>query len=260
MAQFGAKYPCFAPIETEPENGMPTYGTGAPIGKLVKADLSVTLASGELYADDELDEQASEFASGALAVETNDIEDNTASEIYGAKVVDGEVRYNKGDTAPHGGFAYYKSLMRKGKKYFKGFFYPKVKAALGNDNAATRGSSITFSTALTTFTVFAPEVGDWRITKTFDNEAAARGWVQSKLNVANLHPVEIAASGAGAVTPKGVVFVADGGSLELGFDTAPTMLYDNGEDKTSSVTSKKYKLTNVTEDHDIVVAFANVSG
>ena len=90
-----------------------------------------------------------------------------------------------------------KHSCEKGKKYFKGFFYPKVKAALGNDNAATRGSSITFSTALTTFTVFAPEVGDWRITKTFDNEAAARGWVQSKLNVSKSTPGrEIAASGA----------------------------------------------------------------
>ena len=51
-----------------------------------------------------------------------------------------------------------------------------------------------------------------------------------------------------------------GGSLELVFDVTPTALYDNGEDKTSSVTSKKYKLTNVTEDHDIVVAFVNVGG
>ena len=260
MAVFGAKYPCFAPIETRPENGLPTYGTGAPLGKLVSANLTVNLASGELWADDALDEQESEFASGSIALETNDLEDSKASMIYGAKVVNQEVHYNKGDNAPRGGLAYYKTIKRKGVKFYKAYFYPEVQAALGNDNATTRGSSITFTTTSTTFTVFAPEDGDMRITREFDDEQAARAWIQSKLNIANLYPVEIAKSGAGTVTPSGITFVPSGGSLELVFDVTPTALYDNGEDKTSSVTSKKYKLTNVTEDHDIVVAFVNVGG
>ena len=44
MAGFGAKYPCFAPIATEPEGSLPTYGAGAYIGKL-------NLDGGELYVD-----------------------------------------------------------------------------------------------------------------------------------------------------------------------------------------------------------------
>lgn len=56
MAEFGAKYPCFKP------NGA---SHGFVLGKLAAANLTVNLASGELYADDSLAEQLSEFSSGS---------------------------------------------------------------------------------------------------------------------------------------------------------------------------------------------------
>lgn len=59
MAQFGAKRPIFAPTKTTPDNALPTYDYEkvVTVGKLVKADLTVTNASGELYADDALAEK-----------------------------------------------------------------------------------------------------------------------------------------------------------------------------------------------------------
>ena len=145
MAEFGAKHPCFKPN---------TATAGVVIGKLVSANLTVNLATGELYADDELAEQLSEFVSGSIAMETDDMTDDNASVIYDAKVDDGEVCYNIGDTPPEGILAYYKVLMRRGIKLFKGFAYPRSRAALGNDNAQTKGSNITFQTSQTTFTIF----------------------------------------------------------------------------------------------------------
>ena len=59
--------------------------------------------------------------------------------------------------------------------------YPRVKAALGNDSAATKADSITFGTTSTTFTVFACNSGEWRITEEFDTEAEARSWVDEQL-------------------------------------------------------------------------------
>ena len=72
MAQFGAKRPIFAPTKTTPDNALPTYDYEkvVTVGKLVKADLTVTNASGELYADDALAEKVDMFASGSLALET----------------------------------------------------------------------------------------------------------------------------------------------------------------------------------------------
>lgn len=80
MAEFGAKLPCF-----QPEG----RATGVVLGKLVTANLAVTLASGEIYADDAVAESLSEFAEGALAMETDDMTDAVADTVYGATVTGG---------------------------------------------------------------------------------------------------------------------------------------------------------------------------
>lgn len=175
MAEFGANYPCFKP-ETE--------DAGVVLGKLVSANLTVNLASGELYADDSLAEQLSEFSSGSIAMETDDITDDNAAIIYGCTVSDKVVTYNTGDTAPRGCLGYYKVLMRNGQKFYKGYYYPRVRAALGNDNAQTRGNSITFQAVSTTFTVFADDNGDWRLTQTFSSAAEAKAWINEKCSIA----------------------------------------------------------------------------
>ena len=183
MASFGAKYPHFAKIKEEPEEGLPIYeGQPVRIGRLVKADLSVTMASGKLYADDALAESVEEFVSGSLAMETDDMEDSVAEVIYGAEVVEKEVHYKSGDSAPMGGLAYYKVLKRRGKTLYKGYFHPRVQAALGNDSAGTKTDSITFGTTSTTFTVFPCESTDWRITSEFIEEHEAKEWVRKKLS------------------------------------------------------------------------------
>lgn len=182
MAQFGAKYPNFAPFAgAEPVDALPKYGARAVIGRLVAANLTVNLATGELWADDDLAETHSEFASGTLAMETDDMEDATAAVVYGASATEKRVTYKKGDVAPYVGLAYYKVLKRKGVVFYKGYFYPKAVAALGNDNAQTRGNSITFGTTATNFTIMAPNTGEWRITETFTTEAEAKAWVDEQL-------------------------------------------------------------------------------
>lgn len=185
MASFGAKYPCFNPVAEEPEGKLPTYKNQEPvrIGRLVKADLTVNLTSGKLYADDGLAESVDEFSSGSIAMETDDMEDSVASIVYGAEAKDKEVTYRSGDAPPAGGLAYFKKIMRRKKIICKGYFYPLVKAAIGNDTAQTKGDSITFGTNSTTFTVFACETGAWRVTKEFEgeDEAPVIAWIKEKL-------------------------------------------------------------------------------
>ena len=177
MAQFGAKRPRFAPVTDTPAGAIPTYDAEkvVTIGKLVKADLTVTNASGELYADDALAEKVDMFASGVLALETDDKTDEVHAAIHGATkdIESGEVTDSDSDNAPRGGIVYY-----------KGVFLPLCKAILGNDSAATKGSSITFGTSATSFTVFRCDSGAWRITKEFTGEGAEANciaWCDSKL-------------------------------------------------------------------------------
>lgn len=183
MAGFGAKYIKFNPIKETPKKALPVYEDSDPVqlGALVKADLSVTSASGKAFGDDELKESLDEFSYATLAVETLDMLDEVASTLYGCTVEDKLVHYKYGDVPPEGGLAYYKVLMRDGKKFFKGIFHPRSKAALGNDSAQTRTDTITFSTTSTSFTIFTCNSGDWRLTETFDNEEDAIQWVDKML-------------------------------------------------------------------------------
>lgn len=175
MAEFGCKMPCFL---ADGQNA------GINFGRLVSANLTLTMATGELYADDALDEGVTEFISGSIAMETNDITDEHAAIIYGCTVESGEVTYNTEDAAPAGVLGYYKCLMRNKKKYFKAIVYPCVKAAIGNDNAQTKGSSITFATVSTTFTVMSDGNGVWRKTKTFESEADAIAYIKNACRIA----------------------------------------------------------------------------
>lgn len=114
MPSFGAKNPYFCKIKEEPEGTLPVYeGDPVKIGRLVKADLTIQMASGKIFADDGLAESVDEFASGSVAMETDDILDSAASVIYGTTVDGKTVHYNTKDDPPSGGLAYYKKLMRK---------------------------------------------------------------------------------------------------------------------------------------------------
>lgn len=252
MANFGANHPCF-----KPDNGV-----GVVLGKLVSANLTVNLASGEMYADDGLAEQISEFASGTIAMETDDMSDANASIVYGATVNGGEVTYNQNDTPPKGGLAYYKALMRNGVKFYKGYFYPVVRAALGNDNAQTRGNAITFQTTATSFTVFADANGDWRKTEIFNDAASAKAWCESKCSVGTYYEIDVSVQGAGAgegVDVEGTVYVAGGEDfrLEITGYAGVTVAYDNGVDVTSTITGGNgiYTLADVAANHTIAIIF-----
>ena len=182
MAAFGAQYLRFAPIKTEPDSGLPTYEAVVGLGELVKAELTISLASGEIYGDDRLVEKIEEFSSGSISVEVTDLTDEIEAKVFGSTYSAESGLVDKtSDTVPYGGVGYYKSMIRNGKKCYKAYYYPKCKAAPGTDSANTKNSSITLASTPLTFTVFEPNDGDWRYRKTFDTIAAAKAWVDSQL-------------------------------------------------------------------------------
>lgn len=179
MAAFGAKYPCFCPEDA---------AAGVVIGKLVSANLTIQMASGELAADDAIDEQISEFVSGTVAMETNDMEDDVATVVYGSTVKEKVLIDNVSDNAPSGVLGYYKTLMRGNKRYYRAYVYPRAKASLGNDNAQTKGSNINFQTTATSFTIFADDNGDWRKRQVFDKEEDAIAYIREETKIATTPP------------------------------------------------------------------------
>ncbi len=249
MAVYGCKHPCFRPDGAD---------SGVVIGRLVSANNTVTLASGELYANDELTEEVNEFSKASIAMETDDMVDSVAAIVYGATVSNGTVTYKAGDSAPQGGLAYYKVLMRNGVKRYKGYYYPSAKAALGNDNVQTKGSNITFQTTSTTFTIKPATGGAWRETKEFSDEASAEAWVESMTGVAESFLVSVSAQGTGtgkSVDKTGDFYVASGSSFAITIEGDPTALYDNGEEKSSAISGGTYTVSGISADHTIAVIF-----
>ena len=126
MAAFGAQYLRFAPIKTEPDSGLPTYEESVSLGELVKAELTISLASGEIYGDDRLVEKIEEFSSGSLAVEVTDMTDDVEAKVFGSTYSSESGLVDKtSDTVPYGGVGYYKSMVRNGQKCYKAYYYPK---------------------------------------------------------------------------------------------------------------------------------------
>ena len=92
MAAIGLKYMAWAPMASEPDDAAPAYGTGIVLGRAVSTNLTITNAEGELYADDMLAEYVSEFASGELAAEVDNIAVENQAKLYGATYADGEMQ------------------------------------------------------------------------------------------------------------------------------------------------------------------------
>ena len=91
MARIGFKYFCGAKMKTEPMDAEPTYEAGKQLGKAVSSNLSITNSEGELWADDQIAESMSEFASGTFTAEVDNIALADQAYMYGAKYVDGEL-------------------------------------------------------------------------------------------------------------------------------------------------------------------------
>lgn len=77
--------------------------------------------------------------------------------------------------------------------------------------------------------------------------------------IPEVYLVDIHSGVGGTTTPGGSQKVAKGEQVEITITPAAgytlDKLMDNAEDKTSSVSSNKYTLTNVTADHEIAVTF-----
>ena len=148
--------------------------------------------------------------------------------------------------------------MVSGVKKYRAFFYPKVKAKMGDETASTKAGSFELGATPITLTVFKPSFGKWRYVKEFTTEAAAKAYVQTKLSVATWYAVDVMVTGAGvdeAATPEGVTMVADEGAFEIVLTGTVDVLYDNGVESSASIVAGKYTIASVTAAHDIAVVF-----
>lgn len=258
MASMGLKYLAWAEQATEPTDAVPTYEAGKVIGKMVSANLAIENDEGELYADDMLSEYISEFKSAELTAEVDNIPLADQATLYGATYTDGEFAANKDDTPPYGGMGGIQILLVSNVRKYRAWFFPKARATLPDWDAATKGDSISFGTQPIQMKIMTPSYGPWYYLKEFDTEAAAKAYIDTKLNVATWYAVDVQVNGAGTsegATPSGVTYVASGEDFDLTVTGTPTALYDNGVESSSSIADGVYTISGVAAAHSIAVIF-----
>lgn len=258
MATMGLRYVAWGKMATEPSNAVPTYETGLVIGKAVSVNLTISNAEAELYADDLMAEYAKEFSSAALTMEVDHISLQNQATLYGATITNDELQMNPNDNAPYGGIGGYQVLSVGNVRKYRAWFFPKAKASIPDWSGTTKGQNISFGTAPLELKILAPNFGPWYYVKEFTTAAAAQAYIDTKLGVATYHAVNVSMSSASTsdtVSPLGLNYVANAGSLEIIITGTATALYDNGVEKKASIVNGKYTLSNVTAARNIAVIF-----
>lgn len=128
---------------TETE-GVESYEAPKKMAKAMEADLSVETATAELYADDALDESATEFSKGTLKLNIKELEPEVTAELLGQEVDQNKVVWaGKNDEPPYVAVGF--RAKKTGGKY-RYIWLLKSKFKLPNENFKTKGAAIEFST------------------------------------------------------------------------------------------------------------------
>lgn len=194
MPQYGAKmlqWAPFAATNPEPADALPNYGTPMNLGSLMSVAETLNYAEVEARADDVRKIYVKEFVDGSLAVGVLELANATASALTGAKLDSTasakDLHFSANDNAPYGGLAFYVSCLKEdGTKYFKGIYYPKVKASMDGRTYTTKQKTIVLDSPKLTFAVDACATGDYKIeSDELSTEAAAAAWVNGKIKAAS---------------------------------------------------------------------------
>lgn len=144
MATVGLDKLFYAPITETPTTGDETYGTPVMLAKAMSAELSVELAEATLYADDGASEVVKEFKNGKLTLGVDNIGQEVAMALTGAKVDDNGVLISASEDGGDPVAIGFRAKKSNGK--YKYIWLYRVKFAVPSTSLATKGDSITFST------------------------------------------------------------------------------------------------------------------
>lgn len=152
---------------TDGESGE-TYGTPAKLAGAIKADLSVEITEGTLYADDGPATVVKEFKQAKISLNVDDIGSAVAAALTGATVDSKGALVNTGEDAPKPVAVGFRARKSDGKYVY--YWLYRVTFAVPSDNLQTKGESINFATPTIEGTVVRRKKADtkdhhpWRTT------------------------------------------------------------------------------------------------
>lgn len=173
MAKIGLKYPVY---KSETNCGV--------IGSAIQADITIELNNTKLYGDDKIIEQDRSFKSGTITLGIDDLSDTVQKEFLGHTVSSGETTAKGSDDYPYIGIGFYGTKIVSGIKKYRAIWFPKVQFSEPEDSNRTKGESTEFATPTIEGGIFEDNGGVWKLEKTFNTEAEAITYLQTKSGLA----------------------------------------------------------------------------
>lgn len=260
----GARYALWAAQASSSggADGHPAYGPIRSLGENVKAYLTKTYASGDIFGDDVAQLHDEAFISAQLDTETTYSDLQLLAELYGRTwtSAEGEASH-KDDNPPAGGFGYIEPVLLKSKAVvYRAVFLYNVTAmpSAEKDEADTRKNDFNPRMNAVSFFVAADNTGVWRARMEFSTEASALAWLETQFGSGSYYEVTAAAPGAeDKITGNfGSNYVPSGSAITIGFTGSPVKIYDNGAE-VSATSAGKYILSNVSADHTVVFVYSS---
>lgn len=184
MAQYKAKMPIFAPIQTEPDNAAATYGKGVTLGKMISVNLTPNYNEASLFGDDAQAEYEKEFKDLDVSLNTTFLPTDAYSAMFGSTVTSGtgdeSIKSNVQDEAKYGGLGFVIGEKVNGAAKFWVIWLPKVKFAPPGGNYQTKGDNITWNTPSISGKGIADNLGNWREMESYATESEALAALKTK--------------------------------------------------------------------------------
>lgn len=181
MPNFGLSKPWFAKLD--PATGK--YSNAFKCGKLVETNVTPNYVTAKTYADNQVDEEVTEFRDATLAITTNSLPVVAAEMMFGHKVSEtGEQTDNADDTGSYLGYGFITREIKSGLKTYKACVILKAKFSEGQESYKTKGENIEFQNPSISGNAYALDNGDWRKkSPSFDTEAKADEWIKTFFGV-----------------------------------------------------------------------------
>ncbi|MDD4688510.1 MAG: phage tail protein [Eubacteriales bacterium] len=183
MAQIGLKYLiCSELAET---TNSTSYSGGLVMSKAIKADLSIEINEGKLYADDQIVENIKEFKSGKLTLNGDHISYETLALVLGhtletiGSTTNKELVAKGEDDGAFVGVGFYATTVNGGTRGYRAIWLTKVKFGIPNESLETKGDAINFQTPTIEGTILTDITGVWKKEATFTTEAEAKAYLDN---------------------------------------------------------------------------------
>ena len=187
MAQIGLKYLiCSELTETE---SVATYDVGMIMSKAIKADISIEINEGKLYANDMLVENIKEFKSGKVSLNGDHLSYEVLALILGHTLstltpgTEQKLVAKGDDDGKCVGVGFYATTIKNGARKYRAIWLTKVKFGIPNESLETKGDAINFQTPTIEGTILTDVTGVWKEEATFDTEAKAVAWLDDLANI-----------------------------------------------------------------------------